>query len=362
MNKTNIIIGSIITTSIMAIFFSCSDNYYDSPKQHLSDEPKEIILINWEKYFDLSVLKDFEKQTGIHVTLKEYGQVDELISRLQSDPTQYDIIITDWVAMSFLIKSKMLAKLELSRLPNFKHIDKHYKNLPFDADNTYSIPYLYGTTGLAVNTRFVKEPVTSWNVLYDPRYKSKIALMADPRETMTAILKSQGLSVNTKNRDQLKVAEGKALLLRENGVVFSNYYPLEKEIKKGNVWIAMAYSGDLLKATQKNPDIVYVLPVEGSNKFIDNYTISRYSKKTEEVYAFLNFILDPKIAARISNSQFYASPNRDAAPMIRKDIRSNPIIYPPKESLDRCEYLDDVGEMHNEYVRIYNLMQKKSLQ
>ncbi len=357
MNKTKIIIGSIITIIIMIIFISCRENSSNSPKQY---QYKEITLMNWEEFFDHSVLEDFEKKTGIHVTLKEYGQSDELISLLQSNPKQYDIIITEWGAMSLLIKSRMLAELDLSRLPNFKHISAHHQNLSFDPGNKYSIPYLYGTTGLAVNSRFVKEPVTSWSVLYDPRYKGKIALMADCREALTAILKSLGCSVNTRDRDHLKAAEKKALLLKENGVVFSSYYPLEQEIKKGNVWITMAYSGDLLKATQNHSEIVYVLPEEGSNKFVDSYTISRYSKKTEEVYAFLNFVLDPKIAARISNSQFYASPNNDAEPMIKKDIRSNPIIYPPKKILDRCEYLEDVGEMHNEYVRIYNLMQKKS--
>jgi spermidine/putrescine transport system substrate-binding protein len=320
---------------------------------------KEIVLLNWEEYFDLSVLDDFERETGIKVRLEEYGQAAELIARVQSEPATYDVVITDDNTMEFLIKAKILEELDISRLPNFQHIDPELKDLFFDRGNRYTLPYLYGTTGLAVNTKFTARPVTSWRALLDPAFKGRIALFDDPRDVMTAILSCLDLPLNSTDPESLKQAEEVARGLRDNGVVLDDYVPLEKRLIEGDIWITMAYSGDLLKAARECPEIAYVIPQEGSNKWTDNYAISRHSRNVVEAHVFLDFVMRPEIAARISNSQFYASPNKDATPLIEEAILTNPIIYPSKDLLARCEYMRDVGEANSSYMRIYSILTRR---
>jgi spermidine/putrescine-binding protein len=317
---------------------------------------KELVLFNWEEYYDLSVLADFEERTGIHVRVEEYGQASELIARFQSNPSGYDLVITDGPTISFLIKAKLLAALDRARLPNFKHISEAMKGFYTDPENRYSVPYLYGTTGLAVNTRFVTDPITSWRDLLSPEYKGRIALFADPHEAMTAILGCLGASVNTIDPEMLRKAEEVAHQLRAQEVILSDYYPLQDRLIQGEIWITMAYSGDLLKATEEHPEIAYVIPEEGSNRWLDSYAISRSSRNVEAAHAFLDFAMEPEVAARISNSQFYASPNESAAPMIDPSILANPVIYPPREVLDRCQYLQDLGEANDAYMRIYSML------
>ena len=317
---------------------------------------KEVVLYNWEEYTDLSVLEDFEKEYGIKVRLEEYGQSFEMTSSLYSDPSRYDIVITDGHSITALAEARLLAELDFDMLPNFVHIKPEFKNLYFDPENKYYIPYVSGTTGLGVNTKFVTTPITSWNDLYDPKYKGKIALLDDPREVMTVILQSMGASTNTKDEQALNDAEKKANQLKENGVVLSDYFPLQQELIDGDKWIVMAYSGDLLKATQDNPEIVYVIPEEGSTKWLDNYVILAQSKNMESAHLFLDFVMRPEIAARISNSQFYASPNKDAESMINSDILSNPIIYPSEAQLQNSEYILDVAEAQSKYNKIYSLV------
>ncbi|MCH7850122.1 MAG: spermidine/putrescine ABC transporter substrate-binding protein [Nanoarchaeota archaeon] len=356
--KKKLILGFLIIILLVGVVW-----YVDSTKLFgvkevaiQQEKVREVVLYNWEEYTDLSILEDFEKEYGIKVRLEEYGQAFEMTSSLYSDSSRYDIVVTDGHSITALAKARLLAELDFDKLPNFIHINPEFKDLYFDPENKYYIPYLFGTTGLGVNTKFVTEPITSWNDLYDPKYKGKIALLDDPREVMTVVLQSMGVSTNTRDVQVLKDAEKKANQLKENDVILSDYFPLQQELIDGDKWIVMAYSGDLLKATQDNPEIVYILPEEGSTKWLDNYVILAQSKNIESAHLFLNFVMRPEIAARISNSQFYASPNKDAKSMINSDILSNPIIYPSESELRNSEYILDAGESQSEYNRIYSLI------
>lgn len=328
----------------------------EGSRQEPVNSTSVITLYNWDAYTDLSVLEDFERETGIKVLLKEYGQAFEMFSVVESDPSQYDVIITDDHSVESLLKAKLIARLDLDKLPNFQNIKDEFKDLYFDRGNNYSVPYLYGTTGLGVNTNFVKNNLESWNFLYDPKYKGKFALLDDPREFMTAVLKSLHYSSNTTDKNKLEDAEERAKLIKENGATLSDSYPLQQKLIDGELWVVMAYSGDLLQQIEDHPEIVYVIPKEGSNKWVDNYVISSGSKNVEAAHAFLNFVMRPDIAARISNKLLYASPNRSAEALISPEILSNPIIYPGPDQLMNLEFLEGVGEAESEYNRIYSLM------
>jgi spermidine/putrescine transport system substrate-binding protein len=330
-----------------------------APERPTASPLPTLVIYNWEEYTDREVLKQFEQETGIAVTLKEYGQAFEMFSVVESDPSQFDIIITDGPSVLSLIQARLVDPLDHAKLPNFVHIKQELKHLYFDPENTYSIPYLYGTTGLGVNTKFVTTPVTSWQVIYDPIYRGKIALFDDPRELMTAVLKSLRYSVNTTDPQQLSHAEEQVQRLKANAVILSDYYPLQQQLIEGSLWIVMAYSGDLVK-TQAPPEIAYVIPEEGSNRWVDNYVVSAHSRNRDAAHAFLDFVMRPEIAAKISNSQFYATPNATAEGLLDPAVRTNPIIYPDPRRVVNLEYIMDVGDTEREYNRLHSLMHTPS--
>jgi spermidine/putrescine transport system substrate-binding protein len=218
------------------------------------------------------------------------------------------------------------------------------------------VPYAYGTTGLAYNSALVSQPISSWRDLLDPELAGKIALFNDPQESMTCLFLASGHAVNSVSHQALDDAEQIAVQLARNRVVLTDYVTIEQHLISGELAVGMAYSGDLLKATLEHPEIVYVIPREGSNRWVDSYAISRYSRRIREAHLFLDFVMQPAIAARISESQFYPTPNREAVALTAPEILSNPLVYPPPELLERCHYLRDVGELHSEYLRIYSVL------
>jgi spermidine/putrescine transport system substrate-binding protein len=339
---------------VVVLALGCGGSPDDNPVKPVGNVT--LVLLNWDDYIDVSVLKDFEKETGIRIKLEEYGQSAELISKIQSQPSAYDVIIADNTTTPFLGKARLLKELDFAQLPNFKHIAREHKNPFFDPENKYTVPYAWGTTGLGVNTRFVNEEVTSWNVLLKDTYKGKTGLFDDPREVAAVLFGMIGESINTTDPSVVDRVIPLLEILKKNETMFADYVPLSQELISGEKWLVMAYSGDLLKIAQKHPHIKYVVPTSGGYKWVDSYAISRHTKHPHAAYAFVNFMLRPRIAARISNSQHYASPNKDALQYISPVIVNNKIIYPPKSVLERCEYLLDTGKMNNEYTRLYAML------
>ncbi len=325
-------------------------------KESAREEAKEIVLYNWNEYTDLSVLEDFEKEFGIRVILKEYEIADTMLSEIQSDPSKYDIIIMGGGAILDLSKAKLLGELDLDKIPNFKFIKEDFKAPPYDPQNKYSVPYLWGTTGLVINTNFISEDADSWAILWDEKNKGKIALIDDVRDSMTAVLKYSNLSVNEKDPDKLKIAEKNALLLKSNKVHFSDSLENLENVMNGDMWAAQVYNGDVILRASDRKDIQYFLPKEGAVRWVDNYVISAGSEKKEEVHMFINFLLRLDISARSGNKFLFASPNKDVEALINSEILSNPVIYPSEDQLQNSEYILNVGEAQSEYNRIYSLM------
>ncbi|MCP4644044.1 MAG: spermidine/putrescine ABC transporter substrate-binding protein [bacterium] len=346
-----------LSVAVCACFscLSCGDPLPAPPSDAV-----ELILLNWEEYYDQSVLDEFKERTGIAVRIEEYGQAPECIARLQNDPGAFDLIITDGPTIDLLVRADLLERLDMTLLPNARHLDEEFRSVHFDPGNDYAIPYLYGTTGLAINTKYTPRPIRRWRDLLDPALKGKIALFDDSYEAMAALLLAAGHPLNSTDPQHLAGAAEVAQQLHKQEVLLSDYYPLQDKLIAGEVWVTMAYSGDLLKAAQEHSEIEYVVPEEGGNKWIDSYAMPRYTEKVDEVHAFLDFVMEPEVAARISNSQHYATPNKAAVAMLEPEILENPIIYPPGDVLERCEFLVDVGEAGDEYARIFGILTKGS--
>ncbi|HSG38035.1 MAG TPA: spermidine/putrescine ABC transporter substrate-binding protein, partial [Thermoanaerobaculia bacterium] len=208
----------------------------------------------------------------------------------------------------------------------------------------HSVPYLWGTTGIGYDKQKVKEPVDSWRALFDERYAGRILMLDDPREAFGAALKLMGRSINEKDPAVLRQAaerlkRQKALVRTYNSSDFANL------LAAGDVDVAHGWNGELAEAVANAPDrLAYVVPKEGGTLWIDNVTIPKTARNLDAAYKFLDYVMEPAVAAKIVNGVHYAGANQAALPLIDAKIRNDPAIYPPQEVLDRCELIEDLGK------------------
>jgi spermidine/putrescine transport system substrate-binding protein len=324
-----------------------------------AQDKKEIVFYNWKDYTEKSVLEDFQKKSGIHVVLKEYTTRDMMFSEVQSEPEKFDVILATDVAVSLLKRYRLISEIDASKVSNTQYIKKKFCNLPIDPEKKYSVVgTLWSTVGLVINTNFVPANIDSWDVLWDEKYKGKIALFDDSREAIAVLLKYSNLSLNSTKPEELSIAKENARSLKENSVQFGDALGNVEKVMSGELWIAQAYNGDVLSAAKGRKDIVFILPKEGFTITVDFFVISVNCTKKEEAYKLINFFLEPENAARTASTFSYPT-TVEAAAFIDKGDLSNPIIYPSQDVLQRGEFLVDVGEAENEYMKIFNSLKQK---
>ncbi len=304
---------------------------------------RKLNVYIWTNYLPDDVLADFEKRTGIDVTVDTYDSNEALLEKLQSGVADYDVVVPSDYMLRILVAEKLVLPLDKAKLKGFGNVDPRFLDQEFDPANGHSVPYLWGTTGLGYDRTKVTAPLDSWNALFDPRYKGRILMLDDPREAFGVVLKLMGRSINETDPAVLRqVAERlkaqKALVKTYNSSDFANL------LAAGDVDISHGWNGELAEVVAKDPKrFAYVVPKEGSTLWIDSVAIPARAGHVEEAYAFLDFVLEPEVAARIVNGVHYAGANKAALDRVDAAIRNDPSIYPPEEVLDRCELIRDLG-------------------
>lgn len=305
---------------------------------------REVNLFIWSAYVSKDVLKKFETQTGIHVNYDTYDSNQVLLEKLRSGIAQYDVIApTDWMAHE-LVQLKLVVQLDQARLPNRKNLSAFFQNPPYDPNNAHSIPFLWGTNGIGYDKTKVTDTVDSWNILWNGKYSGKISMLDSGGDCFIPALKMEGHSMNSNDPQQLK--EARDLLIRQKPLVkFYNSSNFDESLLSGDVWIAYGYSGQLAKARDQNPNIQFVIPKEGSMLWMDNLAIPVSAPHKDEAYQFLNFCLQPEIAAQITNETGYPNANEASKKFIQPKILNNPARYPDQQTLSRCEWSKDQPEV-----------------
>jgi spermidine/putrescine-binding protein len=304
----------------------------------------ELNVYIWTNYLPQEVIDGFEKKTGIKVNVDTYDSNEAILEKLQSGVADYDIVVPSDYMMKILIPEGLVQTLDRSRLSNFKNLDPRFLNQKYDPDNRHSIPYLWGTTGIGYDKQKVKEPVDSWRALFDERYAGRILMLDDAREAFGAALRILGKSINETDPAVLRQAadmlkKQKSLVRTYNSSDFANL------LAAGDVDVAQGFNGEMAEVVANAPDrLAYVIPKEGGTLWIDNVTFPKGARNLDAAYAFLDYVLEPEVAAKIVNGVHYAGANQAAFPLIDAKIRQDPSIYPPKEVLDRCELIEDLGE------------------
>lgn len=337
MKKLNSIV--LIQAVLLVFSFYC----YAQEKNTGEKLAPVLNIYNWEDYIAPAALEGFEKEFGVKVNLETFKDEEEMIASIQSNPGKYDVVIAANNLVRTMIESRLLEPIDLGNISNFKNIDSRFMNLDYDPGNKYSIPYMWGTTGIAYNTKYIKEDVVSWAVFWDAKYKGKMSLLVNPYDVFPLGLKYMGYSLNSVDPVQLEAAgeklkEGKPLLCG-----YEDTLMIRDNLVSGKLWIGHIYSGDAISACDKNSDIKYIIPKEGALLWIDNLCMPRNAQHKRTAELFINYILEPKVSADIANYLTYANCNKAARDYTLKEILDNPAIYPSEEMLKNCEFYKPIG-------------------
>jgi spermidine/putrescine transport system substrate-binding protein len=314
---------------------------------------KSITVFNWGDYIDESVLQDFEKEYGIKVNYDMFATNEDMYVKMKSGGSSYDVIFPSDYMIARLIKEDMLHKIDMSKITNYEHIGDDFKNLGYDPNNEYSVPYMWGTVGILYNKTMVDEPVDSWNILWDEKYAKNLFMLDSQRDSIAVALKKLGYSLNTRNDAELEAA--KQELIKQGPLVLA-YVGDEVKDKmiSGEAAMAVVWSGDAIYMRWENEDLEYAIPKEGTNLWFDAMAIPKSSKNKEEAELYINFMTDPEIALRNTEYIGYSTPNVTAMQMLDEEIRNDPAAYPDMDSLENCEVFEDVSDIISTYNRIWD--------
>lgn len=315
---------------------------------------EKVIVYNWGEYLDPKTIELFEKETGISVTYEEYETNEIMYPKILSQAIAYDVVCPSDYMIQRMIENDLLAEINWNNIPNIKNMDSTYmaQSKSFDPENKYSVPYCVGTVGILYNKSMVKEPVDSWNILWDPKYKDRILMQDSVRDAFAVALKRLGYSINATEVDQLAAATED--LIEQKPLVQAYVVDQVRDKMIGNeAALGVIYSGEAGYTKRENPDLEYVIPKEGSNVWIDSWVIPKNSKNKENAEKFINFMCRPEIALMNFEYLTYSTPNLKAKEMIEdEDIRNSKILFPEPEDLTNCETFqflgDDVDSYYNE--------------
>ena len=299
----------------------------------------ELNVFNWGENISIGedgtmdVIAEFERRYNCKVNYNNYESNEEMYTKLQNE--SYDVIIPSDYMIGKLIAEDMLRPLNFDNIPNYEYIGEAYKNLPYDPDNTYSVPYTWGVIALCYNEDMVDGEVTDFDSLWDSSLDGNILMFNNSRDAMAVALQRLGLDPSNPTTEDIDKAT--ALLKEQQPLVQKYVMDQVYDLMEGDqAAIAPYYAGDIYFMMDNNESLNYCLPEDGTNFFVDAMCVPKNAKNPDLAEAFINFMLEPEVGA--SNSEYigYASPNTEVWELLDEEIMSNPLIYPSEDYLSKC--------------------------
>ena len=326
-----------VIPAVICAVFVFGGFYYAQESNMMNSE--KVVVYNWGEYLDPEVLTLFEQETGIDVVYEEFETNEILYPKISSGAIAYDVICPSDYMIQRMIENNLLAEINFDNIPNVKNIGKDYmeQSRQFDPENKYSVPYCWGTVGILYNKTMVDEPITSWSVLWDEKYKDNILMQDSVRDAFGVTLKYLGYSLNSTDLDEL--TEARDLLIKQKPLVQAYVIDQVRDKMIGNeAAIGVIYSGEAIYTQMENPDLEYVIPEEGSNIWIDSWVIPKNAENKENAEKFINFLCRPEIALMNFEYITYSTPNSEARKLIEDEaIRNSEIAFPDLSKYDNLE-------------------------
>ena len=312
-------------------------------------------VYNWGEYISdgqegtLDVNKAFEERYGIQVNYTNYESNENMYNKLKSGGANYDVVIPSDYMIAKLVEENMLRELDYSNIPNYKYIVEKYKNLYYDPENKFSVPYTVGMVGLIYNTTMVEGNPDSWGILWDEKYAGKILMFNNPRDAFGIAQFYAGQSINTTD-----VAEwDKSIeLLKEQNPLVASYVMDEvyNKMEHGDAALAPYYAGDFLTMYDVNPDLAFVYPKEGVNFFVDAMCVPKNAENPEAAELYINFMLEEDVAVANANYICYASPHELVLQSDDYDLKGNEVLYPAEEDMPKTEMYENLDYDTQQYM------------
>lgn len=340
---------SALITSCSAICFSGCGKNYDG----------EVNVYNWGEYIAngedgiRDVVKDFENKYNIKVNYTTYETNEELYNMLKNSNVTYDVVIPSEYMISKLISENLLQEINYDNVPNYSNIMTRFQTLECDKDRKYTVCYTWGVTGLVYDKTKLEQKPTSWDILWDKDLSGQILMFNNSRDAMAIAMQMCNINPSNCTKEDVdkageKLAEQKPLLKE---------YVMDKvfiEMEHSQATVAPYYAGDIITMMDNNEDLDYAMPEEGANLFYDAMCIPTCSKNKENAEKFINYMLEPDVAAENFKYLCYATPNQKAYDeYIDEEYKNNEFIFPSEEYLNKCYTFSNVDN------EVYNYMQEK---
>jgi spermidine/putrescine transport system substrate-binding protein len=318
-------------------------------------EVETLYFLNWADYIPEELVRKFERETGAKVVLDTFESPEAMLAKLKAGADrEFSLVVAPDYYVLQMAREGLVAPLDKGKLKNLANLDPFFQDPPYDPGLQHSVPYLWGTTGLAYREDLVKGPVDSYAVLFDPKAQvGPFLLLDEMRETIGAALRYLGYSVNATDPEALEKAKELLIAAKARSVGFAGGVEALNRILAGDAAASLAYSGDLLQARQEDKRLRYVIPKEGGTIWTDALVVLKRGPSQDLAYRFIDFLLRPENAAELAAYTRYATPVAQAIPLLPEEMRQDPAVFPPEEVRARLEYLKDLGPEIALYDRVW---------
>lgn len=318
-------------------------------------------LFIWSEYMDPAVLREFERRFDCEVVMDLYEDDGAMMAKLRAGGAGlYDVVVPSDYRVPALIQLGLLAPLRHEQLPNLRHVEARFRNLPFDPHNRYTVPYQWGTLGLLVRTQPGRPVPDSWAAVFDPPADAgPVVLLDSARDLIGAALKYRGQDVNTTDPAALRAVRDLLLRVKGRALGFDGTVGGKNKVLGRLATAAVVYSGEGVRGMAEDPETRYVIPKEGSLIWVDSLAVLSRAPNRDLAERFLNFCLEPEIGARISNFTQFATPNAAARAHLRPADLANPVLYPPEEVLARLDFLKPLGAQTRLYDEVWTAVKAR---
>ena len=309
-----------------------------------------IYVYNAGEYMDTSLNDEFTAKTGIRVVYDTFDTNESMYALLKGGNVHYDVVIPSDYMVGKMLKEDMLQKLDMSKIPNYANIMDAFKNLPYDENNEYSVPYLWGVVGIIYNTEMVKEPVTSWNILWDNKYDGNILMIGNQRDAVAIALKKLGYSINSTTEAEILGAGSE---LKKQKAILQGYFndQMYNKLEGESAAMGAYYSGDAMVMMQSNDKLAFAIPEEGSNFYVDAMCIPQCAQNVDAAHQYINFMLEAESNKRNVEEVCGYTPNAETFKLLEAED-SNMAVYPDEALMAKNElYIvlpDNINELYNQ--------------
>lgn len=307
----------------------------------------------WGGEIPKNLIQQFEQESGIKVNFSTYDSNETMYAKLKaSQQTIYDVILPSAYFVERMKKQDMLEPLDHHQLSNLDNLDKRFVNNDYDKDNHYSVPIIWGATGIFYNSNAISRPPKTWSELWDKKWRNQLMLLDDSREIFAIALMSLGFDPNDNNPEHIKKAYEHLLKLVPNIKLFASD-SIQAIIIDEDALIGSAWNGDAFKAQAENKAIKFVYPEDGFVIWVDCFAIPKNPPHLKEALQFINFMLKAEASAQMALKEGHAITNAKGRALLPLSIKDNPMIYPSEEIMKKGQFQRDVGEdtlmLYNRY-------------